>query len=100
MYLNYIMGSKNTKFEPLLPVENIEKRTPEQLKNEEHELDQYERDCLEQHRVIQDMLINDEIEYKKDLDEYRKANGGYVVKSRALILRGEELQVRRSIVWD
>jgi hypothetical protein len=93
------MGVNQSK--SLLPTYlDSESRSSKELKEHENQLDQYERDCLEQHRVIQDMLIRDENEYKKDLDEYRKANGCYVVKSRTLILRGEELQVRRNIVWD
>jgi hypothetical protein len=93
------MGGNQSK--SLLPTcLDIESRSPEELKRQEDVLDRCDRDNLEHYRVIQDMLIRDEIEYKKDIEEYRRSNGCYVVKSRALILRGEELQVRRSIVWD
>jgi uncharacterized protein YllA (UPF0747 family) len=92
------MGSNQTK--PLYAIDDdIESRSPEQLKEEEDKLDQVDRDAVEQFRVIHKYLEDDEIQYAKDVDEYRKKNNVFVITDRDLLRRAEGLIMRKRIVW-
>lgn len=79
------------------PLEDL--RTPEQLKDAEKLYDKLEAESLEQHRIIQKILREDEIEYTKILYEYRKKNNTHIITDREIIRKAEELRVRQSIRW-
>jgi hypothetical protein len=86
------------KQNPILPIQE-EQRTPEQLVELEKIYDKYEEDCLEQHRIIQKYLRDDELEYAKFIQEYRKTNKLYVITDRDIIKRAEDLKIRQNIKW-
>lgn len=79
------------------PLEDL--RTPEQLKDAEKLYDKLEAESLEQHRIIQKFLREDEIEYTKILDEYRKKNNTHIITDREIIRKAQDLRVRQSIRW-
>jgi hypothetical protein len=87
-----------TKQNPILPILEVQ-RTPEQLFELEKIYDKYDEDCLEQHRIIQKYLREDEVEYAKFIEEYRKTNKLYVITDRDIIKRAGDLRVRKSIKW-
>jgi hypothetical protein len=87
-----------TKQNPILPILEVQ-RTPEQLFELEKIYDKYDEDCLEQHRIIQKYLREDEVEYAKFIEEYRKTNKLYVITDRDIIKRAGDLRVRKNIKW-
>ena len=87
-----------TKQIPILPILDVQ-RTPEQLIELEKIYDKYEEDCLEQHRIVQKYLREDELEYAKFVEEYRKTNKLYVITDRDIIKRAEDLRIRKNIIW-
>lgn len=93
------MGLKNSKpKDPLLPVETP--MTQEECNILEAIYEKQGSEKLQQYRVIEKYLIEDEKEYNRDVNDYRTKQGSYVITDRALIKRGEELMLRRAITWD
>ena len=93
------MGLNFSK-EPLVRVENTTlSMSPDEAKKLEKIYDKCDADRVEQHRVIEKCLIDDEIQYKKDVDEYRTKNNCYVITDRKFIERAENLMFRKSIIW-
>jgi predicted glutamine amidotransferase len=94
------MGLKYSKpKDPLLPVEETH-MTQEECNMLESIYEKQDAEGLEQFRVIEKYLIEDENEYKNYIDAYREKQGSYVIYDRTLIRRGEELMLRRAIQWD
>ena len=93
------MGLNFSK-ERLEPVENPTlSMSPYEAEKLEKIYDKLDSDILEQHRVIEKYLIDDEIQYKKDVEEYRTKNHCYVITDRKFIERAENLMFRKSIIW-
>ena len=80
-----------------LPAKDL--RTPEQLKEAEKQYDKLEAESLEQHRIIQKYLREDELEHAKILREYRKKNNTNIITDREIIRRAENIRVRQCIRW-
>jgi hypothetical protein len=93
---NFCCKPKNECIEDL-PTKDL--RTPEELKEAEKQYDKLESDALEQHRIIQKYLREDELEYAKILREYRKLNNVHIITDREIIRKAENIRVRQSIRW-
>ena len=93
------MGLNFSK-EPLVGVENTTlSMSPDEAEKLEKLYDKREAEQIEQYRIIEKYLIDDEIQYKKDVDEYRTKNNCYVITDRKFIERAENIMFRKSIIW-
>jgi hypothetical protein len=91
------MGSKHTNSYNEVDEEN---RTTEKIKELEDKYDKYETDVLEQYRIIEKYLIEDEIEFAKEVEEYRTKHKTYVITDRNILKKGAEIMMRKDIKWN
>ena len=93
------MGLKNSKpKDTFLPVETP--MSQEECNRLERIYEKQDSESLQQYRVIEKYLIEDEEEYNRDVNDYRTKQGSYIITDRALIKRGEELMLRKAINWS